>query len=114
MYHFFKDEDHLSVIKAILASGVEILEGQQVFSDVLDNYFKDKRIVLTGTLHKMPRSQAKKQLLAAGARVTSSVSAKTDLLIAGEKAGSKMKKAQDLGVNIIDEDQFIKLMENQV
>ncbi len=114
VHQFFKDADHLSVITSILDSGIKISTGQPVISAQVDNYFKDKRIVLTGTLHKMPRSKAKKHLQVLGARITSSVSAKTDLLIAGEKAGSKMKKAQDLGVEIIDETQFIKLLENDV
>ncbi|MCF6249290.1 MAG: NAD-dependent DNA ligase LigA [Desulfobacula sp.] len=113
VYDFFKDMDHQSVIKAIFDSGVVISAGQPATWDVRDNYFKDKRIVLTGTLHQMPRTQAKKRLQALGARVTSSISAKTDLLIAGEKAGSKLKKAHDLGVETIDEDQFIKLFGKQ-
>ena len=76
----------------------------------IDGGFKDKRIVLTGTLQTLPRSQAKKALASAGATVTGSVSRKTDLLIAGEKPGSKLEKAQDLGIEIIDEDRLVELL----
>ncbi len=60
-------------------------------------------MVLTGALSSMTRGQAKKRLEALGARVSGSVSGKTDLLVAGEKAGSKLKEAQQLGVDVIDE-----------
>ncbi len=71
---------------------------------------KDKTVVLTGTLSSMERNQAKERLIALGAKVTGSVSKNTDLVIAGEKAGSKLTKAEKLGVEVLDEDAFLKLI----
>ena len=69
---------------------------------------------MTGTLHQMTRDEASAQLEALGAKVTGSVSAKTDLLIAGEKAGSKLAKAKQLGIQVIeDEDEFIRLLNEE-
>ena len=65
--------------------------------------FKDKRIVITGTLSTMTRNEAKALLMSWGATVSGSVTGGTDYLIAGEKAGSKLKKAQSLGITILDE-----------
>ncbi len=73
---------------------------------------KDKTVVLTGTLSSMERNQAKERLMALGAKVTGSVSKNTDLVIAGEKAGSKLTKAEKLGVEVIDEDAFLKMIGN--
>ncbi|AWB58247.1 NAD-dependent DNA ligase LigA [Colwellia sp. Arc7-D] len=71
---------------------------------------KDQTFVLTGTLSKMGRNEAKAVLQALGAKVSGSVSAKTDYLVAGEKAGSKLVKAQDLGVSVLTEDEMITLL----
>lgn len=69
-----------------------------------------KSFVLTGTIEKITRSQAKQLIIEAGGHVQSSVSTKTDYVVAGEKAGSKLKKARELGVNVIDEGEFIKMI----
>ena len=71
---------------------------------------KDQTFVLTGTLSQMGRSEAKAALQALGAKVSGSVSAKTHYLVAGEKAGSKLTKAQDLGVGILTEDEMLALL----
>ena len=71
---------------------------------------KDQTFVLTGTLSKMGRNEAKAALQALGAKVSGSVSAKTDYLVAGEKAGSKLVKAQNLGVSVLTEDEMITLL----
>lgn len=71
---------------------------------------KDQVFVLTGTLNQMGRSEAKSALQALGAKVSGSVSAKTHYLVAGEKAGSKLTKAQDLGINILNENDMIALI----
>ena len=72
--------------------------------------FSGKTIVITGTLPSMSRDEAKEKLLKAGAKVTGSVSAKTDYLLAGDKAGSKMAKAEKLGVKVIDEATMLEML----
>jgi len=75
-----------------------------------DQPFIDKTFVITGTLSQMGRNEAKAELQALGAKVSGSVSVKTHFLVAGEKAGSKLTKAQDLGVEILTEDDLIALL----
>lgn len=75
--------------------------------------FAGKTLVLTGTLETLKRSEAREQLLAAGAKVTGSVSSKTDYLVAGASAGSKLAKARTLGVEILDEPLFLEMLASQ-
>ncbi len=74
----------------------------------IDSPFAGKTVVLTGSLSQMNRDDAKARLIELGAKVSGSVSKKTDLLIAGEAAGSKLAKAQELGIEIIDEAEMIR------
>lgn len=76
----------------------------------IDSPFAGKTVVLTGSLSVMSRDDAKARLLALGAKVSGSVSKKTDLVIAGEAAGSKLQKAQELGIAVIDEAEMLRLL----
>ena len=67
--------------------------------------------MITGSFNSIARSQLKEELIRLGARVTSSVSSKTDFLVAGDKPGSKLSKAQDLGINILDEEEVLKVLD---
>ena len=84
--------------------GVQLKSSETVS---VDPAFTDKVIVITGTLEQWERKQLTEELEQRGAKVTGSVSSKTDIVIAGEKAGSKLKKAQDLGVEVWDEAQLM-------
>lgn len=104
---YFADSDNLANIDNLFASGVEIKHPEQT---VKNSNFADKTIVLTGTLSNFTRPELTKLLQNFGANVTSSVSKNTDIVIAGEQAGSKLTKAQQLGIQIIDETELIKLL----
>ena len=75
-----------------------------------DNIFSGKTVVLTGKLVELTRNEAKEFLEKNGAKVTGSVTSKTDLVIAGEKAGSKLAKAEQLGIEVINEEQFANMV----
>ncbi len=74
--------------------------------------FAGKTVVLTGTLSRLPREEAKAEIERRGGRVSGSVSRKTDLVVAGEEAGSKLKKASELGVKVIGEEEFLAMLEH--
>lgn len=102
---FWREPHNVEVVKDLLEQGVH-WEAVEV-KEVQDNPFKGKTIVLTGTLTQMGRNEAKALLQEMGAKVSGSVSAKTDFLIAGDAAGSKLTKAQELGVSIMTEEEFL-------
>ncbi|MFD2671923.1 NAD-dependent DNA ligase LigA [Marinicrinis sediminis] len=111
---FFQDERILQSIMRMRDCGVQAKWEQDTATVAVtsDSPFFEKTVVLTGTLTKMTRDEAKERLEAAGAKVTGSVSKKTDFLIAGEKAGSKLDKAKSLGIHVIeDEDEFIAMLD---
>lgn len=105
---FFDQELNQDTIKGLLEAGVVWETKQQVSSDELP--LSGKTYVVTGSLSQFSRDQVKDKLQALGAKVSGSVSAKTDCLVAGEKAGSKLTKAQSLNVPIIDEAGVIALL----
>jgi len=103
---FFKQSHNQEVIQGLQKAGVHWPKIEAPAAEV-ESPFKGKVVVLTGTLHQCTREEAKEQLEALGAKVTNSVSKKTDYVIAGEKAGSKLKKAQDLGVTVLTEEEWM-------
>lgn len=103
---FFKEEHNLAVINDLLSViSIEEFEG---IANTTSEIF-GKTIVFTGTLITLTRSEAKSKALAFGAKVAGSVSTNTDYVIAGENAGSKLKKAQELGVKVITEEEFNRI-----
>lgn len=105
IYTFFQQTHNLDVIQRLLEAGVNWPEEKPVYAD---SELAGKTIVLTGTLENLSRSEAKEKLLALGAKVAGSVSAKTDFVVAGRDAGSKLNKAQSLGIDVVDEATLIQ------
>lgn len=110
IYDFFRAEHNLEVIEALQKAGVHWEPVEQVVSDNLP--LDGQTWVITGTLVNsgMARDEAKAKLQALGAKVSGSVSAKTSALLAGEKAGSKLTKAEKLGVRVVLEDEFLEMI----
>ena len=75
-----------------------------------DNMLSSQSVVITGSFNSIARSQLKEELIRVGARVTSSVSSKTDFLVAGDKPGSKLSKAQDLNITVLDEEAVLNIL----
>ncbi|WKV99998.1 NAD-dependent DNA ligase LigA [Klebsiella oxytoca] len=108
--NFFAEESNREVIAQLRKEGVRWPAPVVVNAEEIDSPFAGKTIVLTGSLSQLSRDDAKAQLVALGAKVAGSVSKKTDLVIAGEAAGSKLAKAQQLGIAVIDEDEMLRLL----
>lgn len=106
---FMAQPHNQEVIQSLCELGVHWPEGQQKAIDETSPFF-GKVVVLTGTLTQMSRQEAKQVLISLGAKVTGSVSAKTDYVIAGEKAGSKRTQAEKLGVTILTEAQWMSYL----
>ncbi|GGG35270.1 DNA ligase (NAD+) [Lactobacillus apis] len=107
---YFAQDEVVELVKELQASGVNmdyLGETEEQIEDIPDNYFKGKTVVLTGTLSHFTRSEFTKKLQALGAKVTGSVSKKTDYVIYGKDAGSKYTKAQKLGVALLTEEEAV-------
>jgi DNA ligase (NAD+) len=108
LHDFFKDERNRLVIASLMAAGVQFPEGSA--SVAASGPLSGQTVVLTGTLAGLSREQAGEHLEALGAKVSSSVSKKTHLVIAGADAGSKLNKARELGLNVIDETALLDML----
>jgi DNA ligase (NAD+) len=102
---WFDDEGNRALCDRLRAAGIKT-EAERRSSAQVDERFAGKQFVLTGTLTSFTRDEARALIEARGGRVNSSVSKKTDYVVAGEAAGSKLDKAEALGVSVIDEDEF--------
>lgn len=106
---FFADADNQKMIADLLKE-VKIEPFDKLRAGKVNGKFKGQTFVLTGTMESMGRDEAKKKIKDLGGEVTSSVSANTTYVVAGDKPGSKYDKAQSLGVTILSEDEFLKLL----
>ena len=104
---FFSQEQTKDLIKRLKEAGVNTKEAEE---EILDNRFEGKTFVLTGTLTDFTRKEAEDLIEKHGGKISGSVSKKTDYVLAGEEAGSKLTKARDLGINIINEEEFKNLI----
>jgi DNA ligase (NAD+) len=104
---FFQDERNREMIRKLREAGVQIIEE---VSPQKAGALAGKTFVFTGTLKTLTRGQAEALVKAAGGRVSSSVSRKTDYVVAGEEPGSKLQKARELGVTVLSEEEFLKLV----
>jgi len=107
-YKFFRAPHNIEVITALREAGVHWDKVEQVVSEGLP--LDGQTWVITGALDSMARDEAKAKLQALGAKVSGSISAKTTALLAGDKAGSKLTKAEKLGVKIVGEEEFLALV----
>lgn len=107
---FFKEEKNLAVIESLKSVGVntKLIESD---NEKISKIFDKMKIVLTGTLPTLKRNDAKDLIEKRGGKVTSSVSKSTSFVLAGEEAGSKLTKANDLGIKVIGEEKFLQLIE---
>ncbi len=106
---FFKEPHNRTVIEALIAAGV-MWPAVEVLTEGATSLVAGKTFVLTGTLPTLSRDEAKDLLIAAGAKVSGSVSKKTDFVVAGTEAGSKLEKAQTLGIRILDEEALMAML----
>jgi len=107
IFEYFHDDKILNMIHVLISKGVHINEAK---SSTVDTIFTGKSVVLTGTLENMDRDEATRILESMGANVVSSVSKKTDYVLAGANAGSKLTKAQELGIKILGIDDLLEEM----
>lgn len=106
--NFFAEKHNQDIINTLITDvGIHWTVPVRVTST--ETPIKGKTVVITGTLHSMSRDQAKQKLIQFGAKVSGSVSSKTDIVIAGDNAGSKLTKAQQLNISIIDEEEMLRL-----
>lgn len=111
IYKYFKQEENIKIISVLKEQGVN-MELQETESQN-EQLFKGKTFVVTGTLPTMGRKEASELIESYGGKVSSSVSKKTDYLLAGESAGSKLTKAMDLGISVITEEELINMIKKE-
>jgi len=105
VYNWFRNKSNLSFVDKLLKSGVKI-----IFPQKIEKKLKGKKFVFTGSLKNMVREEAKNKVRVMGGEVSSSVSKETDFLVCGDSPGSKKEKAEKLGVKILQEKEFLKII----
>ena len=108
---YFQKDRHAAFLQKLAEAGVQ-LNGEPTEQKQEKAAFAGKTFVLTGTLPTLDRREASRLIEQAGGKTSGSVSKKTDYVLAGESAGSKLTKAQELGISIIDEETFLQMLEN--
>lgn len=106
---FLKEDKNINVINKLKEAGVNIESINSVDNDIV-KIFEKMKIVLTGTLPTLKRNDAKEMIESRGGKATSSVSKSTTFVLAGEEAGSKLTKANELGITVVDEEKFLDML----
>ena len=107
VYNAFRDEEMIKLVERFRDYGLNMTYSDTVMGDT----FKGLTFVLTGTLPTLKREQAKEMIEALGGKCSGSVSKKTNYVVAGEAAGSKLTKAEELGVKVITEDELLAMIQ---
>jgi len=105
---YFNDEHNIAIVEKLKAQGLQF-ETRSSLKSL--NKLEGKSFVLTGSLNSMSRNEAKEKIIELGGKFSSSLSSRTDYVVVGENPGSKLSKAKKLGVKILNEEQFLKLLE---
>jgi DNA ligase (NAD+) len=108
VHHFFQQDQNREVIAELRQLGVSWPE--QKPRTIIEGHLTGKTFVITGTLDSMSRDEAGDRIVALGGKVSGSVSKKTSYVVVGAEAGSKLKKAEELGLEILDEKKFLGLL----
>ncbi|MDA3840716.1 MAG: NAD-dependent DNA ligase LigA [Patescibacteria group bacterium] len=109
MFEWFRDEHNLAILERLESHGVQIIIEDNLAKQE-NSKFLDKTFVLTGAMSKLTRDEAKAKIRELGGSISSSVSKKTDFVVAGVEAGSKLEKAKNLGVKILNEEEFLDIV----
>ncbi len=110
VHGWFAEEEHRQLVVALRAGGV-LFQDQEPAEELGEHPLRGKNVVVTGTLASMGRDEAKQRILAVGGKSAGSVSAKTDFLVAGENSGSKLNRANKLGVPVLNEEEFLSVLD---
>ena len=108
VYNWLQQPENIALVERLKAAGLQFDRSLDTNNNTLSQAFVDKTFVITGTLPTLKRDEAKDLILSHGGKVSDSISAKTDYLLAGEKAGSKLAKAEKLGVKVISEAELLE------
>lgn len=108
---YFKDPKNIDLINFMKEEGFNLSQEEKKIVD--DHFFSDKTVVLTGRLTHLTRDEASEKLVKLGAKITSSVSKRTDYVIAGEDAGSKLRRANELGITVLNEEELLNKLNEQ-
>ena len=106
---FFSDKHNIGLVEKLKAAGVSMASFMKK-AEVKDNFFKGKKIVFTGELEAFSRKEAQEKVENLGGKIISSVSRSTDVVVVGKNPGSKLQKAETLGIRVIDEKEFLRLL----
>jgi len=109
LYEWFRDEKNIELLKKLDNDGIK-LKIKNLENKTQNSTFERKTVVLTGTMFELTRNEAKAKIRELGGKISSSVSKKTDFVVAGKKAGSKLEKAKKLGVEILSEEDLLRII----